>query len=39
VSGQYPIKIDAALEDDGSKLVGTFAASDGTRYTVRLTRQ
>ena len=39
VPGQYPIKIDAALEDDGSKLVGTFAASDDTRYTVRLTRQ
>jgi hypothetical protein len=37
--GQYPIKIDAALEDDGSKLIGTLAASDGTRYTVRLKRQ
>jgi hypothetical protein len=36
----YPVKIDAALEDAGAKLVGTLATNDGyTRYTVRLTRQ
>jgi hypothetical protein len=36
----YPIRIDAALETEGTKLVGTFATSDGyTRYAIRLTRQ
>ena len=39
VPGQYPVQIDAALEADGSRLSGTFLASDGTRFTIRLTRQ
>jgi hypothetical protein len=37
-NGNYPVKIDGALEAGGNRLVGTLVVNDGTRFTVRLTR-
>jgi hypothetical protein len=34
----YPVKVDGALEEEGTRLVGTLVINDGTRFTVRLTR-
>jgi hypothetical protein len=35
----YPVKVDGALEANGTRLTGTVVVNDGTRFTIRLMRR